>query len=146
MFHRITLFDSLLNVIFPRSQYGITDFTREGIQVRSRAEKRIATYFVSVGLRYEYEKEITAGFLIFKRKVGRPDFYLPDQDVYVEFWGLLDAPNDSDRKRYARRMKYKLARYQQLGIKCISLYPQNLNNLDRDFRRKFKDVTGTELP
>jgi hypothetical protein len=39
-----------------------------------------------------------------------------------------------------------MARYHELGIKFISIYPDNLKNLDWVFRKKFKQVTGRELP
>ena len=146
---RMALFDNILDMvldmIFPRNRYGIPGLSLDGVQLRSSAERRIAGYFNSIGLRYEYEKELEAGFWIFKRKIASPDFYLPEHDVYVEYWGLLDVPDDGERKRYVRAMKYKMGRYQQLGIKCISLYPHNLGSLDRDFRKKFKQTTGAEL-
>jgi hypothetical protein len=43
-------------------------------------------------------------------------------------------------------MKYKLARYHELGVKFISLYPDNLPNLDVVFRKRFREATGVELP
>ena len=43
-------------------------------------------------------------------------------------------------------MKYKMARYHQLRIKFISLYPRDLPTLDHTFRQKFQDATGEKLP
>jgi len=43
-------------------------------------------------------------------------------------------------------MKRKMASYYENNIKFISLYPSNFDNLDWIFRRKFRDVTGFELP
>jgi DNA helicase-4 len=140
------LLDILFEIAFPRRQYGTPSNTRLGVQVRSRAEQRIADYFDSIGLRYEYEKELEAGIWIFTKKVSAPDFYLPDYDVYVEYWGMLNVENNYDRRKYGRVMKYKMARYHQLGVKFISLYPDNLKNLDWIFRKKFKKLTGAELP
>jgi hypothetical protein len=131
---------------FPGRQYGTRSVTRLGVEVRSRAEQRIADYFDSIGLRYKYEKELAARIWIFTQKVSTPDFYLPDYDVYVEYWGLLNVANDHDRNKYEREMKYKMARYHELGVKYISLYPDNLKNLDPIFRNKFKALTGLELP
>jgi hypothetical protein len=136
----------LLRALIPRRQYGRKSTTKFGLVVRSRAEQRIADYFDSIGLAFEYEKEIEAGFWIFKSKVSKPDFYLPDYDVYVEYWGLLNVENSYDRSRYTKLMKYKMARYHQLGIKFISIYPENMANLDWIFRRKFEKITGQKLP
>ena len=139
------LLDDLLDLIFPGKQYGKRTVTKLGVQVRSKAEERIANYFDSIGLRFEYEKELEAG-LFLTETVSHPDFYLPDYDVYVEYWGMLNVRDDADREKYTRAMKYKMARYHELGIKFISLYPENLKNLDWIFRKKFKTVTGLDLP
>jgi len=139
------LLNDLFNLIYPGKQYGKRTTTKLGVKVRSQAEQRLAIYFDSIGLRFEYEKKLTAGLLL-KKAISQPDFYLPDHDVYVEYWGLLDVEDAGDREKYTRSMNYKLARYRELGIKLISLYPENLKNLDRDFRKKFKEVTGSDLP
>jgi hypothetical protein len=140
------LLDDLFEIIFPRRQYGTRSTTKLGVEVRSRAEQRIADYFDSLGLRYEYERELESGVWIFTEKVSSPDFYLPDFDVYVEYWGMLGVKNDYDRSKYTREMKYKMARYHDLGVKFISIYPDNLKNLDWIFRKRFQEVTGQYLP
>ena len=45
-----------------------------------------------------------------------------------------------------RAMKHKMARYYDLGIKFVSIYPDNMKNLDWIFRKKFHKVTGIVLP
>ena len=140
------LLDDLFEIVFPRKQYGTRTTTRLGVEVRSRAEQRIADYFDCIGLRYEYERELESGVWIFTEKVSSPDFYLPDFDVYVEYWGMLGVDNNYDRSKYTREMKYKMARYHDLGVKFISIYPDNLKNLDWIFRKRFKEVTGQFLP
>ena len=115
------LFDDLFDIVFPRKQYGAPKTTRLGVEVRSRAEQRIAEYFDSIGLRYEYERELEAGVWIFTETVSTPDFYLPDYDVFVEYWGMVNVDNDYDRSKYTREMKYKMARYHELGVRFISI-------------------------
>ena len=141
----MALLNAILDLIFPPSRYGVRSRTKRGVQVRSRSEPRIADYFQSIGLRCEYERELVARFWIFSQTIGRPDFYLPDYDVYVEFWGMLEVENDSDRRKYERSMRYKMARYHRRGIKIISLYPRDLVNLDGNFRDRFKKLTGETL-
>lgn len=142
----MALLDDILGLIFPAGKYGARSTTRLGVRVRSRAEQTIADYLESIGVRYEYERELFAHLWIFRRKVSCPDFHLPDYDIYVEYWGMLDVKNDYDRRKYERSMKYKMARYHELGIKFISLYPRDLPNLDAIFRAKFADLTGKILP
>jgi len=140
------MLDLILELLFPRKQYGTRCTTTLGVTVRSRAEHQIAEYFDSIRLRYQYEKELEAKFWIFREKISAPDFYLPDYDVYVEYWGMLDVDNNYERKKYERSMKYKMARYHQLGVKFISIYPNNMKSLDWNFRTKFKKVAGVDLP
>jgi len=139
------LLDDFFEIVFPRRQYGTRSTTKLGVEVRSRAEQGIADYFDSIGLRYEYERELESGIWIFTEKVSSPDFYLPDFDVYVEYWGMLGVENEYDRSKYTREMKYKMARYHDLNVKFISIYPDNLKNLDWIFRKRFKQVTGQFL-
>jgi len=59
------LFEDLFEILFPRKQYGTRSTTKLGVEVRSHAEQKIADYFDSIGLRYQYEKEIETGIWIF---------------------------------------------------------------------------------
>jgi len=130
----------------PKREYGVKSVTAKGEGVRSIAERRIADYFEKNNIKYVYEQEVKGRFLFFDYKISSPDFYLPDYDVYVEYWGLVNADDSWTRAQYVRNMKRKMAIYYQNKIKFISIYPANLENLDWIFRRKFKKVTGFELP
>ena len=130
----------------PKKKYGVKSVTLRGETVKSIGEKRIADYFERNNIRYVYEKEARTNALIFSSKISNPDFYLPDYDVYVEYWGLVNADDNHTRTRYERNMKRKMALYHQNKIKFISIYPRNLQNLDWIFRKKFEKVTGFELP
>jgi hypothetical protein len=119
-------------------QYGVTSFTEDGLTVRSNAEKRIADYFTENNILFEYEKAARGVY-------GVPDFYLPQYDVYVEYWGLLEVDDPSVRYRYEQSMRKKMAQYYKNKIKFISIYPRNLDNLDWVFRKKLENVTGRKL-
>jgi hypothetical protein len=100
------LLDELLSLLFPpQKQYGQRCVTPIGEEVKSHAEQRIAEYFQSNGIRYRYEPLVEAGFWIFTSKVSRPDFYLPDYDVYVEYWGMVDVEDQRKRAQCKRRSK-----------------------------------------
>jgi hypothetical protein len=126
---------SALSRLSPQpKQYGIPTKTERGESVKSHSEGLIADYFSRNGIRYEYEHPIHG--------IGHPDFYLPDYDLVVEFWGLVDADDERVRTRYVKTMKWKMAQYYSRKIKFVSIYPQNLSNLDWVFRKKFEKVTG----
>jgi DNA helicase-4 len=103
--------------------------TKNG-EVKSISEKRIADYFAKNNIRYIYEKENIFSFSFRGLNISHPDFYLPDYEVYVEFWGLVDADDFWTRENYVRNMKKKMAIYYKNNIKFISIYPRNLDNLD----------------
>ena len=122
-------------------QYGTPSKTMHGEDVRSRSEQRIADYFAQNGIRYFYEWGAQTDALIFKRTFAHPDFYLPDYNIYVEFWGLAKVS-----KKYRRTMRFKMREYRKNKIRYISLYPDNLDNLDWIFRTRFRELVGFDLP
>ncbi|MDG7022417.1 MAG: hypothetical protein JRN07_03350 [Nitrososphaerota archaeon] len=71
---------------FRKKEYGHPAMTLQGEAVRSGAEKRVADWLFLRGIRYEYERP---AFDRSGRVISRPDFYLPDLGVYVEYWGLV---------------------------------------------------------
>ena len=135
-----------LMALKPKKKYGVKAVTLRGEEVKSIGEKRIADYFERNNICYFYEKEARTKALLFSSKISNPDFYLPDYDVYVEYWGLVNADDNHTRTRYVRNMKRKMAIYYQNNIKYISIYPRNLQNLDWIFRKKFEKATGYQLP
>lgn len=56
-----------------------------GYRFRSRLEARWAVFFDHCGIKYEYEPE---GFALSDGEKYLPDFYLPEQDTYVEVKGI----------------------------------------------------------
>lgn len=120
-------------------QYGYTSTTELGETVRSYGEKQISDFLAQNNIQYQYESQIKNVFAL-------PDFYLPEYDVYVEYWGLINADDPKVKDNYVRHMKKKMARYHSNNIKFISIYPDNLRNLDWVFRKKFENVTGKTLP
>ncbi|MDQ7779068.1 MAG: hypothetical protein RDV41_05095 [Planctomycetota bacterium] len=91
----------------------------DGTVVQSEGEMRIADWLTAHGLAYRYD----AKFRIIAEFQIRPDFYLPELDVYVEYWGL-------DTPQYKMSMYKKQVLYQQEGKRLISVYPKDLAGLD----------------
>ena len=92
---------------------------RDGTMVQSEGERRIADWLTAHGLAYRYDSKfrVIAEFQI------RPDFYLQELDVYIEYWGL-------DTPQYKMSMYKKQMLYQQEGKRLISVYPKDLPALD----------------
>ena len=91
----------------------------DGTAVQSEGERRIADWLATHGLAYRYD----AKFRIIGEFQIRPDFYLPELDAYIEYWGL-------DTPQYKMSMYKKQALYQQEGKRLISVYPKDLPGLD----------------
>lgn len=105
-----------------------TDFRRRyttanGEEVKSKCEKLLADYFYQNDIRYQYERPawtaITGDRREFKSKrmISRPDFYLLDYDVYVEYWGMVNTKDESSRADYIKSMNWKMAKYEENKIK-----------------------------
>lgn len=101
--------------------------TKSGFRVRSNAERLIAEMFDYLELAYYYEEP-----LVLDRIRLKPDFYLPKENIYVEFWGLTHFPS------YNRIKERKQNLYKKHGIRVISLYPRDLGNLKANFLRLYK--------
>ncbi len=93
---------------------------RDGTLVQSQGERRIAEWLTANGLAYRYDSKyrIIAEFQI------RPDFYLPELDLYIEYWGL-------DTPQYKMSMYKKQTLYQQEGKRLVSVYPKDLPTLNQ---------------
>lgn len=86
--------------------------------VRSKPEKIIADYLTSCNIKAEYEAKTI-------RLDGWPcvpDFYLPDYDTYIEFYGGYPG---SYKKKVIKNKIYK-----KYKIKVISITPSELDKLD----------------
>ncbi|MBN2702646.1 MAG: HEAT repeat domain-containing protein [Pontiellaceae bacterium] len=101
--------------------------TVDGTLVQSDGEKKIADWLAHAGIDYRYDGRlrILEGFQI------RPDFYLPQFDVHIEYWGL-------DTPRYKAGMYLKQDLYQKTGKKLISLYPADKPVLNEALGEKLK--------
>ena len=100
---------------------------RDGTVVQSEGERRIAEWLMAQGIAYRYD----AKFRIIGEFQIRPDFYLPELDVYVEYWGL-------DTPQYKMSMYKKQTLYQQEGKRLVSVYPANLPRLGALLTAKFR--------
>jgi DNA-directed RNA polymerase subunit RPC12/RpoP len=111
-----------------------TIVARAGTLVQSDGERLIADWLAAHHIAYRYDERfrILAGHAI------RPDFYLPELDLYIEYWGM-------DTADYKIGMLKKQQLYQQEGKRLISLYPADKPRLDTVLRTKLS-LFGYTLP
>jgi len=93
----------------------IISTTKKGITVKSRSEKKLADALTEYDINYIYEKPTEVGTYTFL-----PDFYLPEFDVYIEYFGI------TRNKDYKRKTIWKRKMYKEHGYKLISLYPKHV--------------------
>jgi hypothetical protein len=96
-----------------RLEAGLIHRTRKGHAVRSKSEVVIADLLFSMGIDYEYEKELTIGGI-----TRLPDFTIEDFDTgvtyYWEHLGMLHVPS------YQERWNRKEAWYRSNGILSVA--------------------------
>jgi len=112
------IFDTFLKVPGGRIEELCNINTRSGVKVQSHGEERIADYLYDCGLDFDYDKPF-----YFDGILMRPDFYLPDRKVFIEYWGMKGDP------KYEERKKKKLSLYRQTGANLISVYPKDISRL-----------------
>ena len=98
---------------------------KAGTLVQSDGEKRIAEWLSAHGIAYRYDER----YRILNGHAIRPDFYLPELDVYIEYWGM-------DTADYKIGMLKKQQLYQQQGKRLISIQPPDKARLDSVLRHK----------
>ena len=102
-----------------------TKRTEDGTAVQSQGERRIGDFLSQRRIAYIYDERY--------RMAGdvriRPDFYLPEFDLYIEYWGM-------DTPEYVENMKKKLFLYQRAGKKLISLSFRDFDQLEAILEEK----------
>ncbi len=111
-----------------------TIVARAGTLVQSEGERKIADWLSTHGIAYRYDER----FRILSGHAVRPDFYLPEIDLYIEYWGM-------DTADYKIGMLKKQQLYQQEGKRVISLYPPDKPRLDAVLRAKLA-ILGHAVP
>lgn len=91
--------------------------TKKGEKVQSSGEVKIADWLFEHNIEYEYdeEREIASQFI-------RPDFYLPKENIVIEYWGIMADPG------YKRHREWKENLYRIEGMTLISI--ENIESID----------------
>lgn len=107
-----------------------------GTVVQSDGERIIADELTAMGLVFRYDNR----FRIIKGYAIRPDFYLPELDAYIEYWGM------EDNLDYRIGMLEKQKLYQQAGKRLVSLYAREKPRLAEVLREKLSRLQSTVNP
>ena len=99
--------------------------TNDGHRVRSEGERKIDDFLYAKGITHEYERALPV------EDKALCDFYLPDGDVYIEYWGLDDP-------EYAAKRKWKEAIYKKHGLNLVGLVYDEVRNLGDNLPRKLR--------
>lgn len=101
--------------------------TLQGERVKSLEEVSIANFLFLNGVNYEYERKypFQSGDASFK--VYRPDFYLPDYDIYLEHFGVnkqgrLPWLSPVEEQKYLEGMAWKREHHRANGTKLLETY------------------------
>ncbi|MGN0796226.1 MAG: hypothetical protein ACI4MT_04670 [Christensenellales bacterium] len=100
---------------------------KDGHIVKSKSERDIDNYLFEHKIAHAYEKTITINEEQFK-----PDFYLPDLDVYIEHWGY-----NEDNIEYTKQKDYKIKKYIEKGITLICTNEKEMKDIDATLDMKF---------
>ena len=94
----------------------------DGTVLKSHQEVEIANWLILNGIKWEYEKSYphTDG-----KRQHRPDFYLPDYDLWIEHFGVDEHGNTApwvDRLRYQQEMQWKRDEHRANQTKLVETY------------------------
>jgi len=107
---------------------------KAGTLVQSDGERLIDDWLAAHHIAYRYDER----YRILNGHAIRPDFYLPELDVYIEYWGM-------DTADYKIGMLKKQQLYQQEGKRLISIHPPDKTHLDTLLRHKLA-LFGYQIP
>lgn len=107
--------------------YGNKKFRADnGVWVRSQGEMIILNWLYKNYIRAEYERTV-----IYKDLDLKPDFYLPDFDLYIEY-------NGKDDPDYLQIKRETINIYKRLKLSVLTLKPEDINDPNRTLPRKLE--------
>ena len=125
----------------------------KGDVVKSYEECEIANFLYLNGISYEYEAPYKHQTATARKRQYKPDFFLPEDDVYIEHFGIDAEGNTApfvDRARYLEEMEWKRQLHAEHGTVLVETFSHERANgkLVRNLTNKLAahDVTLSPLP
>jgi hypothetical protein len=97
------------------------------IEVRSMPEKRIADFLTKQGITFQYETKLTI-----QGKVFYPDFWLPNSNTYIEYFGWEHIQSYREKNEMKRKL------YADNKIDCIYLFNKGSHFLESILKAEFE--------
>jgi DNA helicase-4 len=97
----------------------------QGHKVRSHEELVIANWLHLHGVAYEYERPYPHDTASIRYRQYKPDFYLPEFDLYLEHFGIDHDGNTApcvNRDEYHAGMAWKRQTHQRFGTRLVETY------------------------
>lgn len=144
-------FLSYRSLLMSNSTVGYT-----GQRFKSKEEARIANFFTIHGIRFEYEKQYQFQEFDGIHNAYKPDFYLPDYDIYLEHFGITrdrQVPFTRGRKdsaeqtrKYLEGIDWKRKTHQKHGTVLLETYSYYFTeNVIYDRLREMLESHGVEV-
>ena len=102
--------------------------TLKGESVKSYGECLIANGLFNLGVEYRYEEKYKFPTITTDYRQYCPDFYLPDYDLYIEFFGIDREGNTAsyvNKEKYHKGMKWKRQIHLQHDTQLVELFHYN---------------------
>ena len=133
--------------------------TIQGEIVKSLEELMIANFLFLNGIDYIYEYKYPYEQQNKYRKKYRPDFYLPEYDIYIEHFGISEDGRTPwlskiEEKKYLKGMSWKRLEHKRHGTKLLETYSYYnkkgilLSELERILKREgveFGEINASDL-
>jgi DNA helicase-4 len=124
--------------------------TLRGEHVRSVGERIVADFLLMHNVPYTYEARADWATIGEGRDAYHPDFYLPELDTYIEYWGVDRQENVAtwmnSSEEYRAGMEWKRRQFQQSGKELIECwdYERVEGTLETRLRERLTNA-GVEL-
>ncbi|WP_448249680.1 UvrD-helicase domain-containing protein [Thalassotalea agariperforans] len=96
----------------------------KGDKVKSFGELYIANWLFYHGIDYQYEAQYQFDVKTIEYQQYKPDFYLPEYNLYIEYYGIDEQGNTApyiDKNAYHEGIAWKNATHEQYNTQCIAL-------------------------
>jgi len=94
-------------------------------KVKGHGERIIANFLFRMGIEYKYEEKYKHQTATLEYSQYKPDFYLPEYDIYIEHFGIDRNGNTAPyipKKEYHEGMKWKRNLHKQNKTKLIETF------------------------